>query len=72
MLDVDASIVAGAESISSNVRYFAISPLGHSPIKLESGPHAGKIAPVPSKLNPMNVEIPTLWALSILDKDIVK
>lgn len=72
MLDVDASIVAGAESISSNVRYFAISPLGHSPIKLESGPHAGKIAPVPSKLNPMNVEIPTLWALSILEKDIVK
>lgn len=64
MMGVDPSIVAGAESISTNVRYFAISSLGHSPIKLESGPHAGKIAPVPSKLNPINVEIPTLWALA--------
>lgn len=72
MMNIDASIVAGAESISNDVRYFAISSLGHSPIKLESGPHAGKIAPVPSKLNPMNVEIPTLWALSILEQDIVK
>lgn len=72
MMNIDASIVAGAESISDQVRYFAISPLGHSPIKLENGPHAGKIAPVPSKLNPMNVEIPTLWALSSLEKDVVK
>lgn len=67
MLDADPSIVSGAESISENVKYFAISSLGHSPVKLEDGPQAGKIAPVPSKLAPSDVEIPTLWTLSILE-----
>lgn len=71
MVEIDPSIVAGAESISYEVRYFAVSPLGHSPIKLEEGPAAGKIAPVPSLLNPMNVEIPTLWALSILEPNLI-
>ncbi len=61
---IDPSIVSAAQSISSDTKFFALSALGHSPIKLTEGPSAGKIAPVPEKLNPMYVEIPTLWALS--------
>jgi len=64
MLSVDASIPAAAESISTNVKYFALSALGHSPQLIESGPAAGKIAPIPEKLNPIDVEYPTIWALS--------
>ncbi len=64
LMEIDPAIVASAQSISSNVRFFALSALGHSPVKLESGPYAGKIAPVPSMLDPLFVEIPTLWALS--------
>ncbi len=71
MLETDPSIVAGAESISYDVRFFAVSPLGHSPIKITEGEAAGKIAPVPSLLNPMNVEVPTLWALSVLEPEFV-
>lgn len=72
MLSVDPSIVYGAEAISKNVRFFAVSSLGHSPIKIESGPQAGKIAPVPSLLNPINAEIPTVWALSQKEPDLLK
>ena len=64
MLSLDPSIVASAESISSNLRYFALSALGHSPQTLTDGPCAGKIAPIPSKIHPIDVEIPTIWALS--------
>lgn len=72
MLSVDPSIVYGAEAISKNVRFFAISSLGHSPVKIEEGVHAGKIAPVPSMLNPINVEYPTLWVLSQLEPELLK
>ncbi len=61
---IDPSIVSAAQSISKDTKFFALSALGHSPIKLTEGPCAGKIAPIPEKLNPMYVEIPTLWALS--------
>lgn len=64
MLSVDPSIPSGAQTISSNVRYFALSALGHSPEMLTLGECAGKIAPIPEKLNPIDVEVPTLWALS--------
>jgi len=72
MMAQEPSIVASAEGLSSDVKYFAVSPLGHTPVKIESGQYAGMIAPDPAKLNPINVEIPTLWALTknsdILDK----
>ena len=68
MTDIAPSIVAGALSISDDVRFFAVSALGHSPVLLTEGECAGKIAPVPEKLSPMNVEIPALWALSRVTK----
>ncbi len=64
LMGIEPAIVASALSISTNVRFFALSALGHSPIKIEEGPYAGKVAPVPHLLNPLFTEIPTLWALS--------
>ena len=72
MMETDPSIPVGAESLSYDVRYFAVSPLGHSPIKIEEGPAQGKLAPNPALINPMNVEIPTMWALSILEPNLVQ
>lgn len=64
LLSLDPSLVAAASSISDNLKFFAVSALGHSPTMILDGECAGKIAPIPEKLNPINVEIPTLWALS--------
>ena len=64
LLEIAPNIVAAADSISTNTRYFAVSALGHSPQMIESGFCAGKIAPVPGKLAPIDVELPTIWALS--------
>lgn len=61
---LDSAVVAASQGISNNVKFFAVSALGHSPVMIESGECAGKIAPIPQKLNPINVDIPTIWALS--------
>ncbi len=54
------AVVANAEALSSNVRFFAVSSFGHTPIKI--GP--GEYVPDPSKLQPVFVEAPLLWILS--------
>jgi hypothetical protein len=54
-------LVAQAESLSSDVRYFAVSSLGHSPSPLEDGPNAGLLAPDPKKINPIGVAAPAYW-----------
>ena len=64
LLDVCPSIVANAEAISSNVCYFAASPLGHPPIQFEDSQGQLRIGPDPAKLNPSRVEDATLWVLS--------
>lgn len=64
LISIDPTIPASAESVSDNIRYFAVSALGHSPKMLLEGPCAGKIAPIPEKINPIDVEIPAIWALS--------
>ena len=64
--------VANAEALSSNVRYFAASGLGHSPRVLEDGPMAGFLAPDPIRISPRNVEDPFLWALSQVASGLVK
>jgi hypothetical protein len=53
-------LIANAEALSSNVMFFAASSFGHTPIKI--GP--GEYVPDPSKLQPVNVEVPLLWILS--------
>ncbi len=61
---IDPSIAASAESVSTKTRFFAVSALGHSPQMLTEGMCAGKIAPIPSKINPLDVEIPVIWTLT--------
>jgi DNA-directed RNA polymerase subunit RPC12/RpoP len=53
-------LIANAEALSSNVTFFAASSFGHTPTKI--GP--GEYVPDPSKLQPVNVEVPLLWILS--------
>lgn len=58
------SIVANAEAISSNVCYFAVSPLGCSPVEFLDRDGTPRIGPDPKQLNPRHVEAPTLWVLA--------
>lgn len=64
MLDVCPSIVANAEAISSEVMYFASSPLGHAPVSFKDDDGLTRIGPDPEKLDPQRVEDPVLWSLS--------
>lgn len=64
MVRVCPSIVANAEAISSNVCYFAVSPLGCSPVEFLDHEGTTRIGPDPKQLNPKHVEGPTLWVLT--------
>ena len=64
LLEVHSAIVSNAEEISSEVMYFAASPLGCSPLEFTDARGVKMIGPDPQKLNPQHVEIPTLWVLS--------
>ncbi len=64
-------IVANADTISSEVMYFASSAFGHTPVTFEDERGISRIGPDPSKINPMYVEIPTLWALSKIQSELV-
>jgi len=71
LLAMCPAVVGNAESISSEVMYFATSPLGASPVEFTDSRGVTLIGPDPKKLNPMFVEIPTLWALARLEPDII-
>ncbi len=71
LLEYSPTIVANAESISTRVRYFPISPLGHSPKEITEGPLTGKLAPSPRRLKPLLATTPTLWALERSAPDIL-
>ena len=64
LLEICPAIVANAEAISSEVMFFAASPLGCSPVEFTDARGAKMIGPDPKLLNPQYVEIPTLWVLS--------
>lgn len=64
LLEISPSIVANAEAISSDVMFFAASPLGHPPVRFEDSEGNVRIGPDPAKLNPQRVEDATLWVLS--------
>jgi hypothetical protein len=64
LLDLSPEIVANAEAISSEVLYFAASPLGASPVAFVDSAGETRIGPDPARLAPRWVEIPTLWVLS--------
>lgn len=64
LFDIHPAIVANAESISSDVRYFAVSAFGSSPVKFTTADGRSMIGPDPAKISPRYIEHPTLWALS--------
>ena len=70
MMDMHPSIVANSEALSRNVRYFPVSPFGHSPEKVELDGQKF-IAPDPDKLDPVMVEVPTLWVLHHVEPDLL-
>ncbi len=59
-------IVAAAESISSEVRYFAASSFGHSPTRIDNE----RLAPDPARMEPTGVDAPLLWLLAQMEPDL--
>ena len=71
LLDICPEIVSNAEAISSKVRYFAVSPLGSSPVTFLDKSGAERIGPDPKLIKPRFVEAPTLWVLSQVSPEII-
>lgn len=64
LFNVAPHICANAEAISSNVRYFASSSLGASPIEFtDETSGATLIGPANGEVHPFRVTDPVLWAL---------
>ncbi|MCC5790672.1 MAG: hypothetical protein JJT75_13655 [Opitutales bacterium] len=64
LMEYEPALVANAEALSSQVRYFAVSSFGHSPNEFKDPESdAVYLAPDPDKLAPIEVETPVLWSL---------
>lgn len=72
LIRLHPALCTTAEIISTTVRYFAISPLGCSPVTF-TDPATGdtKVGPDPASINPINVCDPTLWVLSQLNPELI-
>lgn len=67
LLEICPTIVANAESISSQIRYFPVSSFGHPPVRVPTG----DVVPDPKHLQPFMVDVPPLWILSIIAPDLL-
>lgn len=56
-------LVACAESLAADLRFFAVTSFGHSPVVIAEGPNRGRIAPDPRRLEPRQVEAPLYWLI---------
>jgi hypothetical protein len=56
-------LVACAESLAADLRFFAVTSFGHSPVVIPDGPNRGRIAPDPRRLAPRQVEAPLYWLI---------
>ena len=63
--DLCPGLVATAESLAENLRFFAATSFGHTPVVLTAGPNSGRIAPDPKRLAPARVEDPVYWILHL-------
>lgn len=63
LMECNPTLVANADSLSTDVAYFPVSALGHSPTTLSNG----ALAPDPEQIQPDMVEVPMLWALKKMD-----
>ena len=66
LMDICPAIVSNVEAISTEVSYFAVSSLGHAPVKFVDSEGVERIGPDPVKLKPERVADPILWMLSRL------
>lgn len=64
-------LVMTAESLAANVRFFAVTSFGHSPVVISEGPNRGRIAPDPRRLMPSRVEDPVYWILHLSSPDLI-
>lgn len=72
MMKIQPAICTTAESISDNVRYFAISQLGCSPVTFEDElTGVTRIGPDPNVIAPRYMCDATLWMLSLLAPDYI-
>ncbi|MFT6864999.1 MAG: hypothetical protein ACJAVK_003571 [Akkermansiaceae bacterium] len=66
LMEICPAIVSNVEAISTEVSFFAVSSLGHAPVKFVDSDGVERIGPDPVKLKPERVEDPILWMLSRL------
>jgi hypothetical protein len=71
MVDICPNLVAVAETISSNVKYFPVSPTGCSPKRIKNEKGEDGLAPNPAEISPFLVETPVLWILSQVEPHLV-
>ncbi len=64
LIETCPGLVATAESLAAEIRYFGVTSFGHTPVVITSGPNQGRIAPDPHRLAPAHVETPLLWLLT--------
>ncbi len=64
-------ICINAEAISSNVRYFAASALGSSPIEFKDDAGNTLIGPASGAVKPLHVTDPMLWALNEVEPSLL-
>ena len=71
MVDICPNLVAVAETISSNVKFFPVSPTGCSPKRIKNEKGEDGLAPNPAEIKPFLVEVPVLWILSQIEPHLV-
>ena len=64
-------LVATAESLASEICYFAVTSFGHQPAVIAAGANKGRIAPDPQRLAPAHVEEPVYWLLHRASPDLL-
>ena len=67
LLEICPTVVANAETISDNIRYFPVSSFGHPPIRVASG----DVVPDPKHIDPFMVDVPPIWILSQIAPEIL-
>lgn len=69
--DLCPGLVATAESLAANLRFFAVTSFGHSPVVITEGANRGRIAPDPRRLAPARVEDPFYWILHLTSPSLI-
>jgi hypothetical protein len=64
-------IVALAESLSENTRFFPVSTFGVPPVKIPQSVGPPKLVPDPLQIQPRFVDTPVLWLMSQMDPNLV-